>query len=492
MEPIFDITNFSAFTENNRIEVKKAKEGLPISVWETYSSFANTDGGVILLGIVERANHTLLVQGVTDAHKLVTDFWNTINNSQKVSLNIMTNRMVEIINIEGKDIVQIHVPRADRRQRPIYIGTDPKKGTYRRDGEGDFLCNTDQVAAMYRDASDISIDLRVMKEMDISAFDMDTVHRYRNRFAQFHPSHIWLDDEDELFLRHIGALAPAEDNIFRPTGAGLLMFGHEYDIVREFPHFFLDYQEKLSTATRWTHRFVSSSGDWSGNLYDFFFRVYPRITADLPVPFITEGGDRKDETDLHLALREVLANCLVHSDFYERQGVVIVKNEEGLQLANPGNIRIGLKEALAGGVSDPRNMTLLKMFSLVDIGERAGSGIPGFMHTWTYWVEKEPAFAISSNPERTHLVIPATAEDLHRVSEKMAKLGGLKVDLGGLKVDSGGLKVDRSGLSETARAICELYDANPDITYDEIAKQLGKARSGIAKHIKRLKEEGYL
>ena len=44
--------------------------------------------------------------------------------------------------------------------------------------------------------------------------------------------------------------------------------------------------------------------------------------------------------------------------------------------ANPGDIRIGLQTALAGGVSDPRNETVMKMFSLIDVGERAGSGNP--------------------------------------------------------------------------------------------------------------------
>ena len=108
-------------------------------------------------------------------------------------------------------------------------------------------------------------------------------------------------------MRRIGAFALSDvDMAFHPTCAGLLMFGYEYDIVREYPHFFLDYQEKLSDNTRWTHRIVSSSGDWSGNLYDFFFRVYPRITADLPVPFVTKGMNREDNTPLHLALREVL------------------------------------------------------------------------------------------------------------------------------------------------------------------------------------------
>ena len=238
---MIDINNLSKYEENNRIEVKRAKGGLPNSLWETYSAFANTDGGIILLGVDEKEDYKLVATGVEDVHKMKADFWNVINNKQKVSLNILTERMVSSRTIEGKDILCVEVPKADRRHKPIYVGNDPMRGTYRRGFEGDYLCAKEEVAAMYRDSSDTSIDQKVLKSFDVSAFDLDTVHRYRNRFAQFHPTHIWIDDDDELFLRHIGAIALSEeDTKFHPTCAGLLMLGREHDIVREYPHYFLD------------------------------------------------------------------------------------------------------------------------------------------------------------------------------------------------------------------------------------------------------------
>jgi hypothetical protein len=39
--------------------------------------------------------------------------------------------------------------------------------------------------------------------------------------------------------------------------------------VKEYPNYFLDYQEQFDADNRWTDRIVSSSGDWSGNVYDF-------------------------------------------------------------------------------------------------------------------------------------------------------------------------------------------------------------------------------
>ena len=84
------------------------------------------------------------------------------------------------------------------------------------------------------------------------------------------------------------------------------MFGNEYDIVREFNAYFLDYQEQYDADTRWTDRIISSSGDWSGNVYDFYFRVYNKLIQDIKVPFKMDGGTRIDDTPVHQALREAL------------------------------------------------------------------------------------------------------------------------------------------------------------------------------------------
>ncbi|EXM41015.1 hypothetical protein RASY3_02725, partial [Ruminococcus albus SY3] len=180
------------------------------------------------------------------------------------------------------------------------------------------------------------------------------------------------------------------------------------------------YQEQFDDSTRWTDRIVSSSGDWSGNVYDFYFKVYNRIAQDIKTPFKIKNGERIDDTPVHTALREALANCIINADYYGRQGLVIIKKRDTITFSNPGNFRIDVEAAKSGGVSDPRNTTLIKMFNLIDIGERAGSGIPNIYRVWDRQGWEPPVITEDFEPERITLSLSVISEpnDLSTVSGK--------------------------------------------------------------------------
>ena len=116
---MLDFFNIEKYKENNRLEAKAAAVGLPKSLWATYSAFANTNGGIILLGVTEDAQHQLHVEGVNDADALVIDFWNIINNQSKISINVLNDKDVIVREFDGKKIIIINVPRAQRYDKPI-------------------------------------------------------------------------------------------------------------------------------------------------------------------------------------------------------------------------------------------------------------------------------------------------------------------------------------------------------------------------------------
>jgi Predicted transcriptional regulator containing an HTH domain and an uncharacterized domain shared with the mammalian protein Schlafen len=408
---MLDLTNLELYREDNRLEAKRALGGLPTSLWETYSAFANTHGGIILLGVEEHDDKSLHTINLPDPEKLVKDFWDTANNRKKVSVNILKAKNVSIETVENNRIIVIDVPSAERFYKPVYLNGNPLN-TYKRSVEGDYLCTYDEYLTMVRDASVKTPDMLVLKEMNLSVFNRDSVRSYRQRMRLYHPGHVWETLDDDEFLLRLRAAAIGEDGREHPTVAGLLMFGNGYDIVREFNAFFLDYQEQYDENMRWTDRIISSSGEWSGNVYDFFFRVYNKLTQDIKPPFNASNGIRQDDTSVHQAIREALANCLVNADYFDAQELVIIKTRNEISFSNPGNIRIGIDTALSGGISDPRNATMLKMFNIIDIGERAGSGIPNIFRVWRDNDLPDPVLKESTFPNRTtlSLAFPKTSD----------------------------------------------------------------------------------
>ena len=130
---MIDLNHLEQYRENNRIEAKRALGGLPHSIWETYSSFANTLGGIILLGVVEHKDKTLHTVNLPDPEELVSEFWEIVRNPKLTSVNILSANDVRIEEVNGDRIIVITVPRAERFYKPVYVDGNPVN-TYRRSG----------------------------------------------------------------------------------------------------------------------------------------------------------------------------------------------------------------------------------------------------------------------------------------------------------------------------------------------------------------------
>ena len=142
------------------LECKKAATSVPDNIWTSYSAFANTYGGIILLGIQENIKEKdiqkrFTINGVEDSDKIVKDLWNQANNPQKTNVNLLGDDDVSIVDVDGKDIVVINVPRARYNQRPVYINNKMIVGNvFKRNHEGDYKCTQSDINAMIRDANE--------------------------------------------------------------------------------------------------------------------------------------------------------------------------------------------------------------------------------------------------------------------------------------------------------------------------------------------------
>jgi predicted HTH transcriptional regulator len=315
--------------------------------------------------------------------------------------------MVQVLDFQGKNVIQISVPRARRNQRPVYVGTNPFEGTYRRNYEGDYLCNDETVRRIIADKGEDSRDATLLENFDFKDLDEAALKAYRNQFKATKPDHPWLDQDDLEFLRSIGGWTADRDTKREGlTLAGLLMFGKLRSILDAVPNYVLDYQERQKDVneTRWVDR-ITTDGTWSGNLYDFYRLTIQRLFRDLKVPFKLEEMKRVDDTPVHEALREALINTLIHADYSGRIPILVVKGPDMFLFRNPGTMRLSLEDVLRGGVSDCRNRNLQKMFQLIGYGEQAGSGVPRIYKNWKEQFWRSPDLSERFDPDLTKLTL---------------------------------------------------------------------------------------
>ena len=360
--------------EDLHFEAKEAKEKIPRDAWDTYSAFANTDGGTIVFGLREE-DGVLKVVGVSDAQGKVQNIWNLLNNREFVSSNILSNNDLEILDSEGCELIVMTVPRANRFDRPVYISGNPRNA-YKRNGEGDYKCTPEEITSMIVDSSKEPADRFVIKSSYVSDFCKESVEGYRNYFKMLRPESELNRYDDENFLRIIGAVAMDEGTL-RPTFAGLLMFGTDPTISLEAYNYCLDYRRYADSNVDWEQRLVTGIGNWSGNVFDFYMKTCQMIKETIRHRMTVDGElVRRDDNEIDRVIREALLNALVNADYRMPGGVTIERKPGSLTIRNPGTFRIPLDMAEKGGFSDPRNPTMLKMLSLLGFGERAGSGIP--------------------------------------------------------------------------------------------------------------------
>jgi len=441
-EAIRNLIGLDEFHEDSRLEIKFGlgengnKGELPKSFFDTYSSFANTQGGIVLLGFHEISDGIYEYVGFKNTDHILKQLWTSLNNKNKVSVNLLTEKNVKIIEYLGKKFIKITINHATRKQKPVFIDGNPYTGTFRRDFEGDQHCDEETIKRMITEQVEDSLDNRILDDFSINDLNKETIKRYRIRFSLVKSASDWNLKTDQEFLRLIGAVSiDRSTKKIGLTVAGLLMFGQFNSIIDEFPNYFLDYQEKPNEGSdkRWIDRF-STDGTWSGNLFDFYNIVLQKLYQNIKVPFTFSGTTRIDDSPVHIALREALTNTLIHSDYKGRSSILVIKHPDAFCFYNPGTMRVPILDAIRGGTSDCRNKRLQTMFSLMGRGDRAGSGVPQIFKNWTDQLWRTPVLKEKFSPDQTILqldMINLMPEDTlkklrQRFGEKFDNLNRIK------------------------------------------------------------------
>ena len=440
--------------ESVSMEFKSCSDSLSRDFWPTYSAFANTFGGVIVLGVDDKTHDII---GVNDPDKIIKEIWDLLNDGRKVNVNLLSPSDVERMEIDGKCIVKVTVPRAERRKRPVFINGTMENGTYKRNGEGDYHCSIGDLAQMLRDKSDSPQDSTCVENISLDDLDGYSISSFRGRMATRAPSHPWNDRSDMDFLRLVGAVSKGDDGELHPTIAGLLMFGYDYSIMSELPNYHLDYYEFGNDGREWKHRISTGTGVFSGNVYNFLCEAANRISIVNSSGKVLEGVERIDDTLLMRIQRELLVNALVHADYRGSRGIRIEWRPDCFMARNPGCLRIPMHDMIEGGVSDPRNPHMAMMMGLIGMSERAGSGVSDIVESCRKSGIPGPRYEEGSDPDSVTVFLSTS------------------------------VPTDDESMQD---AIKRLMRRDPSISLDKMAKALGKDRSKVMRVVNGMKDEG--
>lgn len=335
---MIDYLSIEKYKENNRIEAKRALGGLPKSIWETYSAFANTLGGVILLGVDELKDKSFNIVDLPDPQKLIDEFITLLNNKNKVSINILTKNNIKIREINGKKFIIISVPKAQGWEMPVYIDNDPFLNTYMRNGEGDYRLSTNEVNKLLEQAKKCSFD------MQVSIYTRDALNCETLEIFNLLSSKNNLGSTIEPLLYR--------DNFL--TTAALIVLG-KYEIIKEaFPNY----------------KLVFNNTEIKKNLFDFYLDTCRYLSAFNFCDDVIE------------CFAEAIINAIINHDYCISGEINANLGVDKFEISNSGEFNIKVNEAAEGGISAPRNPLIAKILSIAFNTNRLGSGIPHMFKVW--------------------------------------------------------------------------------------------------------------
>ena len=148
---ILELDSLGPIAEGVNLECKLAqgRDGqgeLPRDFWPTYSAFANTGGGVVLLGVREHEGH-FSVAGIPEPERLRRELRLGLEDPNRVSVNLLSEDDLQLVRIDGKTLLRVRIPEAPESLKPVFINGSALNNTYVRNGSSDVRLSPDEVRA---------------------------------------------------------------------------------------------------------------------------------------------------------------------------------------------------------------------------------------------------------------------------------------------------------------------------------------------------------
>ena len=430
----------------------KEGEGLTVEFKERYTpkidrdivAFANSKGGLLLLGVDDRG-------------KVVGE---KLTNRMKAEINAIARNCDPSIHIKkirqaGK-IVVVEVAEGD--EKPY----GSSSGFYRRLDAVTQKMTQREVRSIFRETDDMSFEDITCRDLSLKDISLKKIKSF------LHEANMSYKISKANLASFLTSLSIyRKDKI---NNAGALMFASK--VEKFIPH-----AESIFASFKGTDKTnIYDRNDVRDDLLIQFSEAVAFLKKHLNVRSEIRGFDRFDIYEIPLdALREAVVNAIVHREYRITGTSIYVRIfDDRVEIENPGGLPDGITKRDFGKSSVRRNPIIADLFHRMGKVERMGSGIERMRDLMRKAGLKEPVFEMDA---------------FFRVTFYRDPRYSLKAD-SSEKVRATREKTRGKTREKTREKIIQSLKANPEITMEGLAEIIGITSKGIEWQIKKLKEEG--
>ena len=363
------------------------KENFDQEVIETAVAFANTNGGIIFIGVSDRGD----INGITVGKETLRDVSNRI--AQATEPRVIVD--VESVDVVEKSVLVVHI--AEASIKPVSV----RGRCYKRVGNSNRVMSPQEIAQMYLNATGQSWDQLLVTRAGIDDIDEKKVEWYLTRRETTRNVAKPQDMSQTALLRNIDGLS--DEDI--PTHAGILFFS-------KYPQRF--FQNAQLRVVRFkgisvTHPVINRL-DCSGALWEMVDAAEEFIRKNIRLLSLrtSRSFQRDDKFEYPLAaLREAIINALIHRNYQKHSDVRVFIFDNRVEIINPGTFPEGVSPDTP--VHEPVNPILSRFMYDIGFIERYGSGIRMMKRLSAEWGNKEPRYEF--HPLQTTIIFDSPIQE---------------------------------------------------------------------------------
>lgn len=411
-------------TENIEFKLQFTDE-----LYKEVIAFANTDGGVIYIGIDNDGN----IVGIDNVDENYTRITNGIRDAimpdvtMFVKYTIQENRVVRITVGEGS-------------YKPYYLKSKGLKpsGVFVRQGTSSFSASPEQIRAMIKESDGDTFESMRSMEQDLTFKSAkEAFKRYNIEFSKTKYRALGITTQADELYSNLALII--SDQCAHTTKVAV-------------------FADEKNTKFR-------DSKEFGGSIFEQLDNTYAYLALCNKTVATFKGLERIEKVDYpEEALREALLNALVHRDYSFSGSIIINVNDKEMEFISIGGLLPGLSpDDIRSGISQPRNKNLADIFHRLHLIESYGTGIRKIYNLYASCSE-QPRIEVTSNTFK--IILP----NMNRMAEK----------------ESGTV------VTVQMQKILDYIEENGQITELEIQELLGLKKTRAFILAKQMRDEGLI